>query len=448
MINKYPCLTLMLVLLWPWSSLQAAPAIQDWETSNGARVLFVEAPDLPMVDVRVVFDAGSARDGDQLGLASITARLLTDGAGDWDADTLAERLEAVGASVSASVDRDMASVAGRSLTDPSAYQIWKETMAAVLSQPTFAEADLARLRENRLVGLRRDQQRPGTIAQRALYRQIFGDHPYAEDSVGTIESVAALTREDLVAFHERYYVAANAVVAIVGALDREQADALAERLTSGLPSGTRPPPLPPVPALQEGRFEALDFPSSQTHVMIGQPGMRRGDPDYYPLHVGNHILGGGGLVSLLAEEIREKRGLAYSIYSAFVPLAELGPFVMGLQTRADQADQARKLVLDTVERFLVEGPSEQELEAAIKNITGGFPLRTASNRQIVEYLAVIGFYRLPLDHLDRFAERVASVTGAQIQDAFARRIDPDRLAIIKVGPVPAAPSEPLAWADD
>jgi len=150
--------------------------------------------------------------------------------------------------------------------------------------------------------------------------------------------------------------------------------------------------------------------------------------------VGNHILGGSGLVSLLSEEVREKRGLSYSVYSYFLPMSERGPFLLGLQTKNDQADEAREVMMETLRRFRDEGPTEKELAAAIKNITGGFPLRIASNSQIVRYLAVIGFYGLPLDYLDRFNERVSAVTAEQIRDAFRRRVDPDRLATVIVGP--------------
>ena len=409
------------------------PNIQSWETGNGARVLFVEAPELPMVDVRVVFDAGSARDDDKPGLASITASMLTQGAGDWDADTLASRMEDLGAELSASADRDMTAVSIRSLTRQPALDTAVETLAAVLRAPTFAPDDLERVRQNTLIGLRQDEESPSTVAKKSFYRAVFGNHPYASDPSGTEASVGAFTPGDLKAFHARYYTGANAVVAIVGDLDRSAAESLAERAVGDLPRGERPPPLPEVAELAAGAAQRIVFPSSQTTVMAGQPGMRRGDPDYFALYLGNHILGGSGLVSLLMEEVREKRGLSYSTYSYFLPLAQPGPFLMGLQTRNDQADQAREVMIDTLKRFIAEGPTADELTAAKKNLSGGFPLRIAENSDIVAYLAVIGFYGLPLDYLDRFVERIEAVSGEQIRDAFARRVHPDRLAIVTVG---------------
>ncbi len=187
------------------------------------------------------------------------------------------------------------------------------------------------------------------------------------------------------------------------------------------------------PELTDGTLRLIAFPSSQTSVLAGQPGMRRGDPDYFPLYLGNHILGGSGLVSILMDEIREKRGLSYGVSSYFIPMARSGPFLLGLQTRNDQADQARSVMLETLKRFIAEGPTEAQLTSAKKNITGGFPLKIASNANIIQYLAVIGFYGLPLDYLDRFNARIEAVTAEQIRDAFARRVHPERLAIVTVG---------------
>ena len=418
------------------AAAEAVPEIETWKTASGAEALFVQAPELPIVDVRVVFDAGSARDGGRPGLASLTAAMLTEGAGGLDADAFAERVESVGAELDAGAGRDQAYARIRALAEPGILETAVESLAKVLAEPAFDEAAFDRVRENRLTGLRRALQDPGEVGQRALYRAVFGDHPYAEDPSGTATSVAALEVADLRRFHARHYAATNATVAIVGALERAQAARLAERITAALPEAEPLAPLPPVDDLERGRSQRIEFPSSQTHVYLGQPGMRRGDPDYFPLYVGNHILGGSGLVSLLMEEVREKRGLSYSTYSYFLPLSRRGPLLMGLQTRSDQADEAEAVLRETLRRFIAQGPSAEELEAAVKNLTGGFPLRIAGNDKIVRYLAVIGFYDLPLDYLERFTERVRAVTAEQIRDAFQRRVHPQRLAEVMVGPQP------------
>lgn len=413
--------------------LLASPDIQTWQTENGAKVLYVAAPELPMVDVRVLFDAGSARDGDRPGLAKLTAALLTEGAGEWDADRIAERLEDVGANLGSGSARDMAWVSVRSLTEKQALEVSLETMAAILALPRFDEADFSRLREAMQVGLRQSEQNPGSVTSKAFFAEVFAGHPYGSHPGGTQESLAAMTREDLMAMHRRYYVARNGVVAIVGAVDRVQAEQIAARVTEGLAAGEHAPKVPEVGFPQKGQEHRIPFPSSQSHILIGHPGMHRGDPDYFALYVGNHILGGGGLVSQLSEEVREKRGLSYSVYSYFQPMRRDGPFIMGAQTKNAQAAEAIAVMRQTLDRYIEKGPTENELIAAKQNITGGFPLRIASNSSIVEYLSVIGFYDLPLDYLDTFVGRVNGVTVEKIQDAFRRRVRPDRFITIVVG---------------
>ncbi|MFA5083624.1 MAG: insulinase family protein, partial [Hydrogenophilaceae bacterium] len=168
-------------------------------------------------------------------------------------------------------------------------------------------------------------------------------------------------------------------------------------------------------------------------LFIGQPGMTRDDPDYFPLLVGNYVLGGGGFDSRLVEEIRQKRGLAYSAYSYFMPMKELGAFQIGLQTRRDATDQALKVVRDTLRHYLADGPTEAELQQARDNLVGGFPLRLDSNRKILEYLAMIGFYRLPPDWLDSYPKKVAAVSRDDIMRALRARLHPDTMVTVIVG---------------
>lgn len=421
-----------LFLLVMSSALLAGPNIERWDTSNGARVLYVAAPELPMVDLRLVFDAGSARDAIP-GVGYLTNALLEEGAGEWDADRIAERLEGVGAEMSTGSMRDMACVSLRSLTEEQALETAIQTLSQVLAAPRFEPEALERLRKTVLVSLNHDDQSPASVAKKAFMRAVFGEHPYAVNSEGTRASVEQISRDDVLAHFRDYYVAENAIIAIVGAVDRRQAESLAERAAQGLEAGSRAPALPAVADLQEAQTLSLPFPSSQSHILMGQPGMHRGDSDYFVLYVGNHILGGSGLVSQLSEEVREKRGLSYSVYSYFSPMRRNGPFLIGAQTQNAKAEEALQVMRDTLQRFIDQGPTGQELEAAKQNITGGFPLRIASNSKILEYIAMIGFYDLPLDYLDHFVERVESVTVDQIRDAFQRRVKPDRMVTVVVG---------------
>jgi zinc protease len=392
-----------------------------------------------MLDIRVVFDAGSARDGEKAGLAAMTNSIVTEGAGRWSADEVARRLDSVGASLSSGSLRDMAFVSIRTLTEPGALETALSTFAAVVAEPRFEAADIERLRGQYLVSLRQEEQSPGSVASKAFYRMLYSSHPYGSHPSGTPESIGALAREDLTTFHRHFYVARNAVVAIVGALDRAQAEAVAERIVGALPAGEPAAPLPPPTAPAPGE-QLVKFPSTQTHVYLGQLGIARHDPDYFPLLVGNHVLGSSGLVSLLGEEVRNKRGLSYSVSSSLAPMRQLGPFLAVAQTKNSQASDALALIRDTIARFVADGPTAQQLDAAKRNLTGGFPLRIASNRSIAEHVAMIGFYGYPLDWLDTYVAKVEAVTAEQIGDAFRRRIDPARLIAVVVGGGQATPS--------
>lgn len=414
-------------------AVSANPAIQHWTTANGARVYFVAAPELPMVDIRVVFDAGSARDGKQPGLAMLTNGMLEEGAGKLSADDIAARFDSLGSRISTSSERDMAVASLRSLTKPSLLDPAMDTFALLLSQPTVPANALERVRKQMLIGLQAEQQSPGDIARKAFYHTLYGSHPYGIHPSGTVASIKAMTRKDVLDFHHRYYVGRNAVVAIVGAVTRDEAAHLAEQAVGKLPAGEAAPALPPASPLKQAVDKHIQYPSAQSHVLMGQLGVYRGDPDYFPLYVGNHVLGGSGLVSRLSEEVREKRGLSYSVYSYFLPMRKKGPFVLGLQTRTASEAEALKVLRQTLDRFTKEGPTQEELQAAKKNITGGFPLKIDSNSDILGYIAMIGFYRLPLNYLDTFNRHIESVTTEQIRDAFARRVHPDKMVTITVG---------------
>ena len=225
------------------------------------------------------------------------------------------------------------------------------------------------------------------------------------------------------------------MLALIGDIKLSEAKAIAERVLGGLPAGEAAPPLPRVAdVVPRGRAErVLAHPSTQTHLLIGEAGMARNDPDFYPLYLGNHVLGGSGLVSRLSQEVREKRGLSYSVYSYFLPLREPGPFLLGLQTKNSQRAEALAVVRRVLKEFTEKGPTPEELAAAKKNVTGGFPLRIDSNRKIAEYLTVIGFYGLPLTYLDDFIPRIEAVTAEQIRDAFRRRVHPEHMLTVVVG---------------
>ena len=421
------------VLLLASGLATAVPAIQNWRTANGIPVYFIPARELPIVDAQILFNAGSTRDGERPGLAKLTNALLEEGAGDWSADAIADRLDQVGARLNTSSRRDAASVALRSLGDPRYLQPAVETVARLLKEPSFAPDAVERVRQQMLTALQERAQSPGAIAQDTFYRALYGNHPYGSSPDGGVASLNAVTRAEVQDFHRRYYTAANAVVAIVGDLDRPAAEQLANALVGGLPQGEPAPPLPSAPPLPTNRTIRISHPSSQSHILIGQIGVSRADPDYSTLYLGNHVLGGNGLVSRLAQEIREKRGLAYGAYSTFIPMRQAGPFLMNMQTRNDQTDTALQVAHATLREFTANGPDAPTLEEARQNITGGFALDLAGNSKLVNHLGGIAFYGLPLDYLQTYIDVINGISLDQVKTAWQRHVQPDKLLTVIVG---------------
>jgi zinc protease len=423
-----------LLLLLAALPAQAGVQIQHWQASSGARVYFVENHDLPILDVSVDFPAGSSADTpERSGLAAMTQHLLGLGAEGLNEEQISKAFADVGASFSGRLDTDRSGLSLRTLSAEREKKQALETFGRVLQKPTFPEAVLEREKARTIAAIRESDTKPETIADRAFDRLLYGGHPYALRGSGEPDTVARLARRNLEDFYRARYTRGGAVVAIMGDVARPEAEAIAESLTAGLADGAPAPPLPEVALPERARSERIAHPATQAHILVGYPGISRGDPDYFPLWVGNYILGGGGFVSRLTEEVRQKRGYAYSVYSYFAPLRKQGPFQIGLQTRKEQAAEALALVRETLEEFIAGGVTEKELKAARDNIVGGFPLRIDSNKKIHEYLSVIGFYGLPLSYLDDFPKNVEKVTAAQIRDAFRRRIDPERLVTVVVG---------------
>jgi zinc protease len=409
--------------------------IEHWRTSSGAKVYFVENRGLPILDVSVEVPAGSAFDTpEKSGLAAMTNGLMRLGAAGMNEDEIARALADVGAQMSNRFDSDRGGLILRTLSDPKRRNQALAVMAGVLSAPEFSAPVIEREKTRYISALKEADLTPDTQASREFNRLVFGKHPYSLRSSGEVDAVSRLHSDDLKVFHRRHYAAAQAVVAIMGDVTRKEAEAIAEQLTRALPqSGGQRLSIPEVQSLPAAVTRMVEHPASQSHIMIGAPGIRRDDPDFFTLFLGNYILGGGGFVSRITEEVRQKRGLAYSAYSNFLPLLARGPFVIGMQTRRDQAGQALAVVRSTLREFIDKGPTPEEVVAAKQNIVGGFPMRIDSNRKIHDFLALIGFYDLPVDYLETFVANIERVTAADIKATFARRVDPDRLVTVVVG---------------
>ncbi len=416
-------------------SITAKPilAIQTWQTPNGVKVFFVPLTQLPILDINVVFKAGSAWDQQQFGLSSLTNNLLGEGAKGLTADQIAQSFDAVGASFNSNSDRDMASLSLRTLVMPAYLKTALNTFSAVLGQPTFTEEALKRVQKQTQANIQYNTQDPSYVAKEAFYQFAYAKEPYGHPVLGTLNSVPKLTMAMVKAFYSQYYVASNAQIILVGDISREKAEEIANEVTVHLQKGIATPDLKNAEMTEKPEKMTIDFPSSQTALVIGQVGINRSNPDYYPLIVGNYLLGGLPLNSILFHQIRDQRGLAYGVTSDFDPLLLKGPFLIQLKTRNEQAEKALTVVQETLANFVQKGPTDSEVIAAKQNLVGGFPLMIDSNSNIVKLVTNIAFYHRPLDYLDHYRANIQAVSARQIRQAFSKLIDPKKQITVCVG---------------
>jgi len=434
-------------LFYSQSALALLP-IEHWTQASGAQVWLVQSPAIPMVDVQVDFDAGSRRDPPaQAGLASAAALMSAKGVrasgGDaaLDENQLGEAWADLGASLEASAGRDALSFSLRSLTQADLLERAVRLAARQIGEQSDPEDVWQRERARWQAAIAEADTKPGTVAGKAFARAVYGDNPYGlQTTAGTLDAIGV---SDLRAWHARYLQRCRARVAIVGAVDRAQAQTLVDELLSHLPVNDQGncatlPALPPMQPLAQAREIDIPFSSAQAHVLIGQPGFVRSDPDFLALLVGNHILGGGGFTSRLMEQVREKRGLSYSVFSQFSPGLSAGAFIAWLETRPDQTAEAVKVTREVIADFVRNGPTETELRAAKDNLIGGFALRIDSNRKLLANVVNIARNGLPLDYLDHWTDRVQALTVADVKAAIGRKLQPDRMVTVVVGATPAA----------
>ena len=423
---------ILITALIATANANAAVNIKHWQTATGAEVYFVENHDLPILDLSVSFPAGSARDAaGKSGAAALTKYMMTLGAGGMNEEDITNQFADIGAVLGGELDVDRAGFKLRTLTSEQSKAL--AIFNTILHKPDFPAEVLVREKTRIVSGLKEAETQPESISQKAFMKALYGAHPYGLDESGEVDTITAMQRDDLINFYKTYYTAKSATIALIGDMTEVQARDIADKAAAGLPQGGAIGKLPQVTLPLAANAQSIAHPASQAHILLGYPGIKRGDADYFSLYVGNYILGGGGFVSRLTEEVREKRGLVYSVYSYFMPMAELGPFQIGLQTKKEQAADALKVVNETVAKFIENGPTENELKAAKANIIGGFPMRIDSNAKILDYLSLIGFYKLPLTYLEDYNKQVANVSTKQIKEAFKRRVKPENFVSVIVG---------------
>lgn len=406
--------------------------IRHWQTQQGTPVYFVPVPELPMLDVLVGFYAGSSRDGKQPGLAALASKSLASGTKQRSADALAEQFAAVGAQFGINLDKDLAVIRLRSLANPAYLNPAITQFIEILQQPSYPEQGVNRERDNLLELLKYQQQQPDIIAMQTFNRLLYQTHPYANPEIGTPATVVKLAQPDVQAFYQRYYVAQNALIVMVGAQTLEQAKTLAEKISSSLPKGTKAPAITERIPKAKAQLKEINFPAEQTHIVMGQTGIAYTNPDFIPLTVANYILGGPGLSSMLFQKIRKDRGLTYGAYSQFSSLLYGNSFTITLATRNEQAKEAIAATRELLQNYKLQGPSAKQLALAKQFLMGNLPLQLASNSAITTALLTIAAYQLPLNFYDNYKQGIEKLDLATTHRAW-QQINPDQFITVSLG---------------
>ena len=423
------------------SNAHAILPIEKLDSYKGAKAYLVQTKALPMVDIEVSIDAGDRYDPiGKSGLADMTAGLMNYGVkGDKGVLTeaqIADEIADLGANIGLSVGGERAILRIRSLSRKDLRDRAVKLAAAMLSAPTYDPKIVEREKQRTITSLQEAETKPEYVLERRFKKSVYGDYPLADSP--TVKSVAAVNTSDLKQFHQQFYRGDRMIVSIVGDVDRAEANELVQALLKQIPqSGQSIAKLPelqrsPVEPLMQREIQ-IPFDSQQAHIAMGMTAVARSNPDYFPLLVGNYILGGGGFVSRLMSEVREKRGLAYSVFSYFAPGKDNGIFQAGLQTKNDQASQALEVMSSTISQFIADGPTSSELVAAKANLVNGYPLRIDNNRKLLDNVSSIAWNDLPLDTMDVWTKQVEAVTLEQVKAAFQKYLAMDRMKIVVLG---------------
>ena len=409
----------------------AALDIQYWKTNNGASIYFIENHDLPIVDINVDFRAGSVKDNKQKsGLASLTNHMMVLGSGGINEEDLANQFIDLGAQLNSSFDQDKSGFSLRTLSEKRSEAI--DLLTLVLHKPNFDSQIIKREKKRYIASIGEAETMPESIASKAFMKALYGEHPYSLSSSGEVKTIKRITKKDLHDFYKSNYLSNELSVVIVGDISKVEAEALGRKISIGFPENKMAIAIPLV-NYNKAQEVKISHPSKQAHLYYGAPIIKRGDPDFLTLYLGNYILGGGGFVSRLTQEIREDRGLAYSVYSYFMPYIEAGPFKIGIQTKKNQVKEAKELIQKTVSGFIKDGPTPNELKRAKDFMIGGFPLRLDSNKSILEYVSMMAFYKYPLDYLETFTKKIDKITAEEIKSTFQRRVDMSKFSTVIVG---------------
>ena len=423
------------------ASAQATLPIEQLESFNGARAYLVQTKSLPMVDIEVSIDAGDRYDpAGKSGLADLVAGLMRYGArgdkGLLSEAQIADEIADLGANIGFTVSGERATLRIRSLSRKDLRDRAVQLAAAMLSAPSYDANIVAREKQRTITSLLEAETKPEYVLERRFKSMVYGNYPLAQSP--SVKSVSAITPADLAQFHKRFYRSDRMIVSIVGDVEQAQAKEIVQHLLKKIPQAG--PNIPTLAQLQRSPVEPLSqrevfipFDSQQAHIAMGMTAVTRNNPDYFPLLVGNYILGGGGFVSRLMSEVREKRGLAYSVFSYFSPGKDAGIFQAGLQTKSDQGALALEVMSQTIANFIANGPTVSELLAAKANLVNGYPLRIDNNRKLLDNVSSIVWNDLPLNTMENWTQQVEAVTLDQVTAAFQKYLAMDRMKIVVLG---------------
>ena len=410
----------------------AAAKIQRVTTAAGIEAWLVQEPRIPIIAVEVAWRGGSAQEPvGREGLARMLSGLLDEGAGDLDANAFKAALEDKAISLSFNAGRDHMRASLKTLSEhrDEAFRL----LGLALTQPRLDAEPLTRVRGQLLVQLQRSATDPDSIAARTWNETAFVGHAYGRPAEGTADSLNAITRDDLATFAKARFARDNIVVGVVGDVGPDEVKRLVDAAFGSLPEKAAPVALAPVQPAVRAAPLVVERDIPQSVVVFGGPGLKRGDPDWYAGYVANYILGGGGFASRLTEEVREKRGLVYSVYSYLQPMDATALQIGGLGTRNETAGEAIALVKAEIRRLRDTGITETELKNAKSYLTGSFPLRLSSNGRIAGTLVAMQLDHLGIDYLERYNSLIEGVTLADVNRVVRRLMDPDALLTVVVG---------------
>lgn len=418
------------------------PKFQHFTTSNGVPVIFFQTNQLPIVDVDLRFNAGSARDEsirkNGFGLASMMADLLTKGTKQLDETAFAEATEQLGIELGSAAYKDQFVVNLRSLSGSDKLDPALKLLSEVLNEPRFDAKVLERSKAQQVLGLRQMMQNPSYLASTTFNQTLYGSHPYAHSSYGTVESIPNLNTGDLQRFHDTYLVAQNASLSLTGDLTLEQAKKAAETITSQLAQGKPAPKLPKPTPIKRSQWVHVDYDSDQTSVVIGQQGYSvTANPTQLQyssdFSIGNEILAGSGFNSRLMGKIRKEMGYTYGIYGNMTAMQAPGPYSIKFSTRNEKADEAIKATLQTVEDTLKQGVTAEEFKLTQESLINSYPMGFSSNAGINGMLGVLNFHKLPDSYITNYIERVENSSVKQVNKALQETLTPDKFIIVTVG---------------